>query len=299
MKQFANQLKHYRKRQGMSQKSLAKALGVGQTTIANYETGLRTPHTQLLTKLATVLGVSIDDLMGRMAHEENHLSGPETPDLERLEEELLHVLLKGDTNEVTRHLRHILDLHLPLSSLYEEVLAPCLFKVGDLWESGQIDVFTEHYISYTAETFIGHLMQSRPSHMGSTGKFMGLAIEGEMHVIGIKMLSHLMTDRGWQTYFLGNNLSNGLALKALVHQIPDVVGISCTSTGHLAKVRDLIEAIKREEVLRGTKIIVGGQAFCGENDLWKSLGADAYGSDLNQSVSKIEALINRNEVNHE
>lgn len=54
-------IKEYRKNNGLKQDELAKKIGVGKTTISNYEVGLRSPKKPQMIRLAEVFGVSIDD----------------------------------------------------------------------------------------------------------------------------------------------------------------------------------------------------------------------------------------------
>lgn len=54
-------IKEYRKNYGLKQDELAKKIGVGKTTISNYEVGLRSPKKPQMIRLAEVFGVSIDD----------------------------------------------------------------------------------------------------------------------------------------------------------------------------------------------------------------------------------------------
>lgn len=49
----------------MSQLNLANALGIERSTIAKYETGDRYPDIEMLCKIADVLKVSTDELLGR------------------------------------------------------------------------------------------------------------------------------------------------------------------------------------------------------------------------------------------
>jgi len=49
----------------MTQAELGKILGVGKTTISQYETGTRKPDAETLDKLAGFFAVSVDYLLGR------------------------------------------------------------------------------------------------------------------------------------------------------------------------------------------------------------------------------------------
>lgn len=60
-KYVGSKIKDYRKYFGMSQEELAKKIGVGKTTISNYEVGIRSPKKPQLIKLSEVFDVAIDD----------------------------------------------------------------------------------------------------------------------------------------------------------------------------------------------------------------------------------------------
>lgn len=58
----AKSLRERRMQEGLSQRELAKALGVAASTVAHYETGRRTPSLPLARKIADFFGVSLDAL---------------------------------------------------------------------------------------------------------------------------------------------------------------------------------------------------------------------------------------------
>lgn len=64
---FAANLREARKKLRLTQAELGKKVGVSQRSIANYEAGNAVPYRPTLERLATVLNVSIEDLMGENA----------------------------------------------------------------------------------------------------------------------------------------------------------------------------------------------------------------------------------------
>lgn len=48
---------------GMSQRELAKKVGITDSAICQYESGKRSPNIQTLKKIAEILGCSVDDLI--------------------------------------------------------------------------------------------------------------------------------------------------------------------------------------------------------------------------------------------
>lgn len=64
MSDFAINLKIFRKNKKYSQEQLAQKLNYGYTAIANYESGRNEPSIDDLMKLARVLNVTLDELVG-------------------------------------------------------------------------------------------------------------------------------------------------------------------------------------------------------------------------------------------
>ena len=60
---FHERLREARRQANITQVQLAKECNVSQGTIANWESGYRTPDLDMLGKIASMLGVSFDDLL--------------------------------------------------------------------------------------------------------------------------------------------------------------------------------------------------------------------------------------------
>ena len=62
---MTNRIKDLREDRDLRQSDLARATGIDQRTISNYETGKTSPDAYALIKLADFFDVSIDYLVGR------------------------------------------------------------------------------------------------------------------------------------------------------------------------------------------------------------------------------------------
>ena len=58
-----NQIKLFREKRGLTQDSLAKLLGVRQSTVAMWETAENLPRAGKLPLLAKILGCTVDELL--------------------------------------------------------------------------------------------------------------------------------------------------------------------------------------------------------------------------------------------
>ena len=61
---FNDNLRAARERKGMTQKELAENIGVAKSTYSLYESGNREPNVQTIKKIADILNVSADELLG-------------------------------------------------------------------------------------------------------------------------------------------------------------------------------------------------------------------------------------------
>lgn len=65
---IAQRLVRLRKERGITQAQMAERLGVSQPVVSDYERGALRLHGELILKVAEILGVSADELLGRDEH---------------------------------------------------------------------------------------------------------------------------------------------------------------------------------------------------------------------------------------
>lgn len=68
---LAENLKRLRKEKHISQSQLAELVDMSQATIASWETGTRKPDTSMILRLAELLGVTTDELLGAPAMDDD------------------------------------------------------------------------------------------------------------------------------------------------------------------------------------------------------------------------------------
>ena len=64
MSKFSSNLTMYRKKANFTRQEIADKIGLSVTTYANYENGDREPRLDTLVQIATILCISIDELLG-------------------------------------------------------------------------------------------------------------------------------------------------------------------------------------------------------------------------------------------
>lgn len=72
---FAERLKYYRTRSGLTQKQVADKIFIAQNSYSKYELGKSSPNPDVLKTLAEVLGCTVGDLVGEDAPADTQQSG--------------------------------------------------------------------------------------------------------------------------------------------------------------------------------------------------------------------------------
>jgi methanogenic corrinoid protein MtbC1 len=295
MSDFSTRLKDLRVRRGLRQKDLALALGLAQTTIANYEQKLRFPDEPTLVKIADYFTVSLDYLLGRsgkpsLAEAEGSGDAHPPTALVGLALEYLTTLRDGGVEPARSRVRAALASGMSVSELYLRVFAPAMFEVGRLWEIGELSVSEEHRVSEATLTIMSGLAPLSVSEE-TRPRAIALAVTGEAHLIGARMVADFLTMAGIEVRFLGGGLSTGHIQEALRAWTPDLIAVSVTMPEHRNAVADLVRALRSERSFSRIKIIVGGQAFNGRPLEGTEIGADAYARDAEEAVKVALALL--------
>lgn len=71
---FGNNIKNARQAKNIKQKELAKRIGVAQNSISYHEKGRHLPSLDLAAQMASVLGVSVSDLIGETARNKKNIA---------------------------------------------------------------------------------------------------------------------------------------------------------------------------------------------------------------------------------
>jgi methanogenic corrinoid protein MtbC1 len=303
---FSTRLRELRTSAELRQKDLAHALGVAQTTIANYEQGTRFPDETNLLRIADHFNVSLDYLLGRTdvdltAHDVQYPSGyfreqreslsPMSP----LAREYLDLLLAGERKEASKLIHAAVKEGHGIREIYNTVFERTLKEIGLMWMQNRVDVAMEHYFSASTQQIMSELYPYITEAGEQKKEMVCLAISvcGEFHDIGARMVADFLEMDGWKTLFLGNNLCKDDIVKAVVDHKPDMLVLSATMFYNVESIARAIRAIRSVQGLNDLLILVGGRPFNQEPELWKKVDADGCATNAEQAVTLANRLVER------
>lgn len=204
-------------------------------------------------------------------------------------DQFLNALLTGNKREAHR----IADLYSSsndeIKLLYEQVIKPALYKVGEKWENNLISVAAEHLATSISEMVMNDLFEQIISLERKNNKVLLACVENEYHQVGIKMIGDMFEMHGWDTYFLGANIPTRDLIDYAIDNEIELIGLSISIYFHFDKLIEMIKAIQAE--LPNALILVGGQAFThGGKDYLIPFKRVLYIEDLNQLDSFIKTF---------
>lgn len=281
---FAHCLKKLRSKYGYTQKELSNVLGIKQTTISNYEKGLRFPDADKLRQISNLFNVSIDYLLG----EEREVTNNKDYNLFNKEEykKFLNYLLNGYKNEARDLIIRMYKSGVDIDWIYLNVLERSQKDLGLLWELGEVDVWTEHYVSENTLDIMRELKSYQINQEDKHVSLICFTAGPEQHNIGIKMISDLLEIEGYNVIYLGSNLPTLSIIDAIKRNNPKFIAISVTIANNIESAKIIIKSIRNSFKNKSPLIIIGGMAFINIDDVCKETDADYYCKNIDE-IKKI------------
>ena len=195
-------------------------------------------------------------------------------------------LLRGDRQNANKLITRALDEDkYPIESIYLNVFQISQIEIGRLWQHGKINVAQEHFCTAATQTIIARLYPYIFNNEKNGKKIVTTSVSGELHEIGIRMVSDIMELRGWETYYMGANTPANSIVDTVLDLKADVLAISTTISKNLDSTIEIIKKMREKDLIHQTNIIVGGYPFNIDNELWKKVNADGYAKDALDAVS--------------
>ena len=294
---IGTRLRLLRKEKRLTQTQLAGQIGIGQTAVANYESGRRFPDEENLVRIADFFGISLDDLVGR-----DYRARPRRPGerdkgaesgfsyfpskLESLTDEFMSCSLQSERRGVDMIVR-LLDSGYSEEQIMLDLLQASLVKAGRLWDEGRCSEAMEHQLSMTVVQSMSMMrFLAGPSRL-SAGRFAALNVTGERHDIGLRMVSRFLELDGWESFFLGGSVPAGSLTDFVNSKSISLVLFSVTLGEHTDSLCSMIRAVKRD--CPKTAVLAGGLAAGPARSRITAAGADF----ISDSVSSMMEILQR------
>lgn len=166
----------------------------------------------------------------------------------------------------SRLFRLCIERGLPLSALFDHVMAAAMHRVGDAWYDGRIDVGDVHLMTqtmfdglYALRVFLrerrGETVMPEPTALVS-------GAENNQHALGALMVRTLLDEAGWRTLYVGAGMpTEELALQQTKSQA-SLLCISMTPPRAPADARRILRILARlYDAQHPYRLVLGGLAL--------------------------------------
>jgi methanogenic corrinoid protein MtbC1 len=191
--------------------------------------------------------------------------------------------VRGDRHSASRLILDEAERGTSVRDIYLFVFQPVLREVGRLWHSNQIGVAQERYCTTCTQFTMSQLYPRIFSVRRNGLRMVAASVAGDLHEIGLRMVSDFFEMEGWDAFYLGANTPISCILQQVAERSPQVLAISATMTFHLHTVAELIAATRTAG--NAPRILVGGGPFNSVPGLWKDVDADGYAADAAAAVA--------------
>lgn len=210
--------------------------------------------------------------------------------LKPFRDQYIDFLLQGNRNKANELVQGLLSNDVSITDIYMEIFHESQREIGRLWQMNEITIAEEHYCTAATQLIMGQLYPLIFATPKNDLVFVGACVGGELHELGVRMVSDFLEFSGWNTYYLGANTPMRSIVDTIVKERANIVGISVTMSYHIDEAIQLIQMIRSDVRCSKVKIIVGGYPFIVESTLWKTIGADGYAQNAREAVKIAEIL---------
>jgi diguanylate cyclase (GGDEF)-like protein len=181
--------------------------------------------------------------------------------------------------------RQALSEGLGVAGLYQRVIAPAMWRIGELWERGEGTVAEEHLATALTHQVMAGIYGSSLGHKVMPGRILMAAVEGEQHALGLRMAADVIELAGYETIYLGADVPTAELLQAVATHAPNLVGLSATMPGSIQVLDRAITEVQRLDP--GPIVLFGGRGVRPRDG---SDGAVLV-RDLEQLLGAVEAAL--------
>jgi MerR family transcriptional regulator, light-induced transcriptional regulator len=174
-----------------------------------------------------------------------------------MKEKMLELLINNDIETLFKTFEKYSSI-FGLVKFYERLLTPVMYKVGELWSKGILDVATEHVCSNAAHGLVKIINEKISSPAPSRKvKILLCTPEGEFHNLGCMIIESFLKSKGYSVFNISPSVPSRSVISFADKFNPDLIMISITLTENISAANRLINAILDSKISYAL-LLVGG-----------------------------------------
>lgn len=168
-----------------------------------------------------------------------------------------HALAGRDAEAVQTLMEPLLAGAIDLVNLFERVITPAAYRVGDLWRDEQISVADEHFVTQLNQKLIAIAGTLRPVPQSNSECVVLACPPDEQHDTGLRMVAELLIAHGYAARTLGAATPIAALVSYVAEAEPLAVGLSVASPEAIGSLAATVAALR--EAWPELPVFMGGR----------------------------------------
>jgi methanogenic corrinoid protein MtbC1 len=167
-------------------------------------------------------------------------------------------LRAGDPHAAASVVDDALGSGLSPVEIQSRVIAPAMWRIGELWELAQLTVAEEHLATAVSHHVLARLYPALLAHsQRRSDTVLVAAVHGEQHVLGLRMVADVFEGAGYDVRFLGAGVPESSLAAWVSEHHPAIVALGATMPLNAATLARQLQALRdrNPELV----LIIGGQ----------------------------------------
>jgi trimethylamine corrinoid protein len=185
-----------------------------------------------------------------------------------------------------------IEMGIDPAKALEKGLAMALREVGDRFGRGEAFITELIAAAQTMEAgaeILNKEIKKRGTKRKALGRVLIGTVEGDIHSIGKNIVATMLTAAGFEVIDLGIDTPTQTFIDKVKELKPDILGLSALMTTTMIKQKEIIENLRKADLRKNVKIIVGGAPVT--DDWVREIGADACSLDAGTAVNIVLDLM--------
>lgn len=169
----------------------------------------------------------------------------------------------------------------------DRIILPALENIGLKWEKGNIPLAQVYMSGRICEELVDQFLPPA-SPLRIEQPATAIAILEDFHTLGKSIVYSALRARGIELKDFGTVDVAELVKKTSENNIK-ILLISVLMFNSARNIKAVTQQLKEKQMT--TKVIVGGAPFRFDDELWKSVGADAVGTNTAEALQAVQRMI--------
>jgi methanogenic corrinoid protein MtbC1 len=198
------------------------------------------------------------------------------------------LLLQDDAGPSANYVKELFAEGIELEELYLNLLTPVARKLGEMWESDDVN-FTQVTVALWRIKQLMYdlspMFQEYAEYKQQGKSVMLVPLPGSQHTLGLFMVSEFFARAGWRVW--GELAATEADILRMVKtQWFDVVGLSASLQEQFPDLKRMISEVRAASLNPHVGIMIGSPVFNQNPKLIDDLGADMVGIDAVDALEK-------------